>query len=84
MKRCIENNDQIIKLIIKDVAHIFENVCPTTAVDSVRKIYLTFFYYYTKYCMVTFIIYFISEFVHNVRFILVFHIFTLLFYYINR
>ncbi|EZA49588.1 hypothetical protein DMN91_005678 [Ooceraea biroi] len=35
VKRCIENNDQIIKLIIKDVAHIFENVCPTTAqVDS--------------------------------------------------
>ncbi|KAG5308821.1 CARME methyltransferase, partial [Acromyrmex insinuator] len=31
VKRCIENNDQIIKLIIKDVAHIFENVCPTTA-----------------------------------------------------
>ncbi|XP_011635873.1 carnosine N-methyltransferase [Pogonomyrmex barbatus] len=31
VKRCIENNDQIIKLIIKDVAHIFENVCPSTA-----------------------------------------------------
>lgn len=41
VKRCIENNDQIIKLIIKDVAHIFENVCPSTAqVDSVRNIYL--------------------------------------------
>lgn len=41
MKRCIENNDQIIKLIIKDVAHIFENVCPTTAqVDNVRDVYL--------------------------------------------
>ncbi|XP_072760850.1 carnosine N-methyltransferase [Anoplolepis gracilipes] len=36
VKRCVENNDQIIKLIIKDVAHIFENVCPTTAqVDSI-------------------------------------------------
>ncbi|XP_025991327.1 carnosine N-methyltransferase isoform X2 [Solenopsis invicta] len=31
VKRCIGNNDEIIKLIIKDVAHIFENVCPTTA-----------------------------------------------------
>ncbi|XP_011876474.1 PREDICTED: UPF0586 protein C9orf41 homolog isoform X2 [Vollenhovia emeryi] len=31
VKRCIDNNDQIIKLIIKDVAHIFENVCPNTA-----------------------------------------------------
>jgi carnosine N-methyltransferase len=41
VKRCIENNDQIIKLIIKDVAHIFENVCPSTAqVDSVRNIRL--------------------------------------------
>ncbi|XP_020278481.1 carnosine N-methyltransferase isoform X2 [Pseudomyrmex gracilis] len=36
VKRCIENNDQIIKLIIKDAGNIFENVCPTTAqVDSV-------------------------------------------------
>ncbi|XP_071579735.1 carnosine N-methyltransferase [Temnothorax nylanderi] len=31
VKRCIEYNDQIIKLVIKDVAHIFENVCPNTA-----------------------------------------------------
>ncbi|XP_025154614.1 carnosine N-methyltransferase isoform X2 [Harpegnathos saltator] len=31
VKRCIENNDHIIKLIIKDVAHIFENVHPATA-----------------------------------------------------
>ncbi|XP_015522769.1 carnosine N-methyltransferase [Neodiprion pinetum] len=31
IKRCIENNDHIIKLIIKDVTHIFENVSPTTA-----------------------------------------------------
>lgn len=39
VKRCIDNNDQIIKLIVKDVAHIFENVCPTTAqVDNVRNI----------------------------------------------
>lgn len=45
VKRCIENNDQIIKLIIKDVAHIFENVCPTTAqIDNVRIIYLLFCY----------------------------------------
>lgn len=37
VKRCIENNDHIIKLIIKDVAHIFENVHPATAqADSVR------------------------------------------------
>lgn len=44
IKRCIENNDQIIKLIIKDVAHIFENVCPSTAqVDSVRDIYLSYY-----------------------------------------
>ncbi|XP_023289200.1 carnosine N-methyltransferase [Orussus abietinus] len=28
VKRCIENNDEIIKLIIKDVANIFENVSP--------------------------------------------------------
>lgn len=40
VKRCIENNDDIIKLIIRDVAHIFENVCPTSAqTDSVRNIY---------------------------------------------
>ncbi|XP_018398156.1 PREDICTED: carnosine N-methyltransferase isoform X1 [Cyphomyrmex costatus] len=39
VKRCIDNNDQIIKLIIKDVAHIFENVCPTTAeVDNMNFI----------------------------------------------
>lgn len=45
VKRCIENNDQIIKLIIKDVAHIFENVCPSTAqIDSVRD-YLPLFIY---------------------------------------
>ncbi|KAJ8679938.1 hypothetical protein QAD02_015725 [Eretmocerus hayati] len=31
VKHCIENNDEIIKLIIKDVAHIFENVSPTTS-----------------------------------------------------
>ncbi|XP_033213819.1 carnosine N-methyltransferase isoform X2 [Belonocnema kinseyi] len=31
VKRCIENNDDIIKLIIKDVAHIFENVNPATS-----------------------------------------------------
>ncbi|XP_043785202.1 carnosine N-methyltransferase isoform X4 [Apis laboriosa] len=42
VKRCIENNDEIIKLIIKDVAHIFENVSPTTAqTESVRKVHLT-------------------------------------------
>jgi len=47
VKRCIENNDQIIKLIIKDVAHIFENVCPSAAqVDSVRSIqYLIYLIY---------------------------------------
>ncbi|XP_011500547.1 PREDICTED: UPF0586 protein C9orf41 isoform X2 [Ceratosolen solmsi marchali] len=31
VKRCIENNDEIIKLIIKDVTHIFENVSPTSS-----------------------------------------------------
>ncbi|XP_043598161.1 carnosine N-methyltransferase isoform X1 [Bombus pyrosoma] len=42
VKRCIENNDEIIKLIIKDVAHIFENVSPAAAqTDSVRKVHLT-------------------------------------------
>lgn len=41
VKRCIENNDQIIKLIIKDVAHIFENVSPNSEqTDSVRQVYL--------------------------------------------
>lgn len=41
VKRCIENNDEIIKLIIKDVAHIFENVSPATAqTESVRKVHL--------------------------------------------
>lgn len=41
VKRCIENNDEIIKFIIKDVAHIFENVSPATAqTDSVREVYL--------------------------------------------
>ncbi|XP_008209419.1 carnosine N-methyltransferase isoform X1 [Nasonia vitripennis] len=39
VKRCIENNDDIIKLIIKDVAHIFENVTPaSSATDSVRPV----------------------------------------------
>lgn len=38
IKRCIENNDHIIKLIIKDVTHIFENVSPQTAqTESVRR-----------------------------------------------
>ncbi|XP_043462810.1 carnosine N-methyltransferase isoform X1 [Leptopilina heterotoma] len=42
VKRCIENNDDIIKLIIKDVAHIFENVNPaSTDNESVRKVNLT-------------------------------------------
>lgn len=41
VKRCIENNDDIIKLIIKDVAHIFENVNPaSTENESVRKVNL--------------------------------------------
>lgn len=41
VKRCIENNDKIIKLIIKDVAHIFENVSPSSAqTESVRKVHL--------------------------------------------
>ncbi|XP_014214936.1 carnosine N-methyltransferase isoform X2 [Copidosoma floridanum] len=31
VKQCIENNDEIIKLIIKDVAHIFENVSPASS-----------------------------------------------------
>ncbi|XP_043278824.1 carnosine N-methyltransferase [Venturia canescens] len=31
VKICIENNDDIIKLIIKDVSHIFENVSPTSS-----------------------------------------------------
>lgn len=40
VKRCIENNDDIIKLIIKDVAHIFENVTPASSVnDSVSIIF---------------------------------------------
>ncbi|XP_011301595.1 UPF0586 protein C9orf41 homolog isoform X2 [Fopius arisanus] len=35
VKLCIENNDDIIKLIIKDVSHIFENVNPSnTHTDS--------------------------------------------------
>lgn len=39
VKRCIENNDEIIKLIVKDVAHMFENVCPASATtDSVRPV----------------------------------------------
>ena len=39
VKNCIENNDEIIKLIIKDVAHIFENVSPASSnTDSVRSI----------------------------------------------
>lgn len=41
VKRCIEYNNDIIRLIIKDVAHIFENVSPASAQnDSVRKLYL--------------------------------------------
>lgn len=41
VKLCIENNDEIIKLIIKDVSHIFENVNPSSAHnDSVRKVFM--------------------------------------------
>ncbi|XP_066602877.1 carnosine N-methyltransferase [Prorops nasuta] len=31
IKVCIDNNDNVLKLIIKDVAHIFENVSPPSA-----------------------------------------------------
>ncbi|XP_014227359.1 carnosine N-methyltransferase isoform X1 [Trichogramma pretiosum] len=42
VKRCIENNDDIIRLIIKDVTNIFENVTPEDAsTDSVRQVSLT-------------------------------------------
>jgi hypothetical protein len=35
IRACIENNYQIIKLIIKDVAYMFENVNPTGPAESV-------------------------------------------------
>lgn len=55
VKRCIENNDEIIKLIIKDVAHIFENVSPATAqTDSVRKVHLVCGMYILLYNMICF------------------------------
>lgn len=46
VKNCIENNDEIIKLIIKDVAHIFENVSPASASDSVRPVSMVCSMYY--------------------------------------
>ncbi|XP_058799108.1 carnosine N-methyltransferase isoform X2 [Phymastichus coffea] len=41
VKTCIENNDEIIKLIIKDVTHIFENVSPASTTDNVRPVPMT-------------------------------------------
>jgi len=35
IRACIENNDEIIKLIIKDVAYMFENVNPTGPTEPV-------------------------------------------------
>jgi len=78
---------QIIKLIIKDVAHIFENVCPTTAqVDSVSKTYLTFFNHYIEYWMRFVLSCILFKFMHIMFYIyyFMFHIFTVAFYYINR
>lgn len=40
IRACIENNYQIIKLIIKDVANMFENVNPTGPAESVCISYL--------------------------------------------
>ncbi|PSN47442.1 Carnosine N-methyltransferase [Blattella germanica] len=38
IRSCIENNDQIIKLIIKDVANMFENVNPTSPLEPVKLV----------------------------------------------
>lgn len=49
VKICIENNDDIIKLILKDVSHIFENVSPTSSHDESVRFRTLFFQTHTEH-----------------------------------